>query len=548
MAYRRTLVPGIVGILTLIVILWSQVGLTTNITLFEGWDALSIIISGDRIVPAADPWVTRPLRWIPHWIAYSIADGAPLGYNIYLVTLFIIRITAVFISVWLIVPDRPQFAFAVAVVWLIYPAGNGFYNFRALTTHAALTTSLVSICLLLLYWRNPRRWLWIPIWLVQLAALLTHENLYAPLGLAPVLLLFASGWQRRQRWLKVSALWYLFYTIAALWVFVLLLTGSAGYLTNRAEEQADEEPVPELLETTIANMYTDHAEGWQLAVEQIDTNTTEFGLALIAGLLVAGISYVMFTNDEEPISNRIFAIGLIMGLLFMLGYFILYAPIAPRASQWRVYFSSSLAASAVVVILVYWVGRYFPLRKIWLSLITGILVVIGLPGGLAQNQETANRSAAVKEGLSAVVENNPVMGDEIIVIIDDELMYQGQFRPFIRSSYFSTAFRYLYDIDEASAFTCVTQVNRQEICEFTPDGILHTVRRSGEETLIPYDMAVIFASQPNGTVQLWETIPADYWDTPIDYNPQPFLEQNTDYPPRVDHYFTCFPRRECKDE
>jgi hypothetical protein len=179
---------SILVILFLIVILWSVVGLNRTTALFEGWSAINLIVSDQAAVPAPEQWATRPLHWAIYVFAYEFDTSSQLGFNLTLITLNALRGVLTLIVLRQLFPDSRFIPLAATVLFIVYPIGNGYFNFRALPIQLALNLGLIAVWCLLLYWKKPRPWLWGIILVTQILSLLTYELLYAVFGLVPVLI------------------------------------------------------------------------------------------------------------------------------------------------------------------------------------------------------------------------------------------------------------------------------------------------------------------------------------------------------------------------
>ncbi|MCI0713038.1 MAG: DUF2079 domain-containing protein [Chloroflexi bacterium] len=521
------------------------VGLHSTVAEFEEWQAVELI-SNRRItefVPTSRP-PTRPLLWLPHVIAYYLSPDSHVGYNMYLITLFVMRGAATFFLVRQVLKST-MLGLAVAGLYLVYPADIGWFTFRAITVQTSLVLGLFSLYFLSLYWDRPRRWLWPFILGTQILSLLHYEFLYLVFGLAPLLLIGLEGeLSFSRRLVRVSLLWYSTYSILMVRFLHIIATGQGDYVNERLNSNTDNR-FPEKAITGVFNMYSNHLDGWVTISDEYVVLSLAIGL--IVAIVVGWLMQHRYTENDVLRSRKHLAILLVVSLLLMLVTYVQYIFVEAADQTFRVYFVPSLGAALFVVIGLYGLSRLSRLENVLFPLCIGIFMFVGAQKAIEQNTYYANQSIRIQRLLSSIVAEvpQPVQGS-VIVVVDEQELYQTADALAGRSDHLQTALSYLYG-DDVEAVLCVIDPQRLKICEFTADKLVETSITKNYVRRFPYEDLIIFNTRWDGTIELLDKIPVRYYDASdiTSYAPQRLIQPDAELPHRAYTFFTCWPFDQC---
>ena len=525
--------------------MWVPIGLHTSVAVFEEWRAVTLVTTqsiGNMVPSTNSP--TRPLRWVPHIISYYLSPHSHVGYNIYLITLFIMRGVFTFLLTRRLLRNT-ALGLAVAGLYLVYPADDGWFTFRAINIQTALVLGLLSLYLLSLYWDQPRRWLWVFILGTQVLSLLFYELFYIVFGLAPLLLMWLEGSLRLSRRLvRVSLLWYSTYSVLAARFLYIMLSGSDSYAATRVESTAGENLLDKFA-AGLQTMYSNHLDGWRSISDEY------VGLSLAIGLIaVIVIGWLMRprqADTSEPYSWKRYSALLLAGPIFMMLTYAQYLLVERVEQSFRVYFVPSLGAAFFVAVVLYGLTRISRLENVLFPLCIGALMFVGGQKAIEQNIHYANQSIRIQRLLATIVAEvpQPVEGT-VIIVVDEQEIYQEADILAGRSDHLTSALNYIYDT-KVEAVLCTIDSRRPKYCEFTEDGVVETSRKQGYTNTSRYENLIIFYTRWDGTIALLEDIPFRYYAASgnVDYDPRRLIEPDSEPPAMAYTFFTCWPFDEC---
>jgi hypothetical protein len=528
------------GLVFLTILLWSEVGLRSLLAQDEVWIMRSHMITGSQRVLAPAEWPTRPLRWIPHYTAHHLYTDSYLGYNFYLVALFILRGVGVFIVIRKLLRGNQFIPFATSLIYLVYPIGEGWFSFRALTIQTATVLGIYAVYFLLVYWQRPRLWLWILISGLQLASLLTYEQYYGVFALVPLLLLWLQGNVTLSKpFVRVSLLWYLTYVPAAVrYLWIVRNGGTNDYMEERIDLLGESSKLSVIWDNLL-EMYWLHVDGWS----QISLESNQLLAAVGAGLVAFFVGWIIYGKPDLGLhSKKRLAILLIGAVAFMGISFAHYSFFAHIVSNdFRIYFVPPLGASLLMATII-----YFMPQSRWLA--SGLLAIFVAMGFIdAREQLQAEKLAAqdVNKLLAGVVETLPNLDQQratVTLVFMDEDDYFSQYGTAIREANLNFALQYIYEEDgDFSIYTCQQARNRRS-CEFGDNQIV--VRSRDETTLVDYDGVVLFRALPDGEIEVLRQIPPEYGANPL-YDVNASLRDGELPPRRAYSFFPCWPIDGC---
>ncbi|MHB8753308.1 MAG: hypothetical protein ACYDBJ_29500 [Aggregatilineales bacterium] len=140
----------------------------------------------------------------------------------------------------------------------------------------AVLAYLAAVHLLIIYWRRPRWWLLIGMWIPLLLCLGTYETAYPLVVFTPLILVWLQRGTSR-RILRVAALWYLVPLIMAPLVVNALLTGGTieSAIVN-SDTGTLAERLSGYLTYFVRPYYRDFIGGWIDVIHQLQDGAIDF--------------------------------------------------------------------------------------------------------------------------------------------------------------------------------------------------------------------------------------------------------------------------------
>ena len=531
---------------------WYKVGVNQHVPLYEEWGIVHLFESGEPFIPTKN-FPGRPLRAIPFWLVYEISPDFILGLNIYLLGLFVGRGIFTYLIGRELFPETKFMAFSTALIFLLYPAGTGYFTFRALPVHSAWVIGLASTWLFLHQARQPRRWLWILIWSTQILSLLIYELLYVPFALLPLVLWWIAGRVDLSKQFRQNAiLWYSFYSFLAGRYAYLVSTGQGGYLNQRIDHYLHGQDLLTLAINNMVKMYTDHISGWLDSWLLIQGHEKRLLASMGMSLLISGLLYLLLVNDppspsQSPrMSVKRYGSAIVYSLLFMSVGYITYALIGHIEKGYRVYFVTSLGASFAISLGLYLSSYLFNTRwrNGFLSLVLIYFLIPSIGQTMHKNETYAKQSWAVQRLFEEIVTQVPnPTPDTIILVVDDGLIYQDEKIAGISAPLWM-ALEYIYGRDIEAYICRLDKIGNRDQCLFHETYVEHVSGTIWGKHNLAYENLVAFSTTMDGHIFLLNTLP--YGDEPHD-NYQPFKLTSTSQalPDRADEFFTCLPLHEC---
>jgi hypothetical protein len=539
----------LLALLILAFLLWSEVGLKRLLPTGEVWNAYRTVSTEPDEVLISSQWPNRPLRWMPHWIPYQIDTDSFLGYNIYIVLLFILRGTGVYLLLRQLFKRSAFIPIAATAIYMVYPAGTGWFSFRALTNQTATVIGYYALWLLLLYWNQPRRWLWPLIWAVQVISLLTYEQMYGVFAVAPALF----WWIERRitldwRFWRVTGLWYLSLLPTALYFVYIISSDEANVYISRQVNKLDDRSIPDMVADNFLVMFQEHFTAWAEQLGEIDFISRHMLIALLAGLVFAAVSWLtMRYHRMPPIPAKQSGLLLIGGILFMAISFAHYSLIWEQFSnRLRVYFVTTLGAALVLAVLLDLLRRVLPD-----SLIAGLLAVFVAIGAVDVQQQLrlhADEGMEIQRLVAPIVEQvHTVDGETTILVIDEGQRFTDPLF-FARSHHLQNTLFSIYK-ETPRAYMCSITPSRDQ-CVFKEELIeLHRERSRGDRiTPIAYDNLLIFRTLPGTKVEFLTEIPPEYYTDAetLSYDPRSTVTTDGPLPDHLKDWFACWELKNCE--
>ena len=214
---------AVLGILFVVGVIWFPFSLKI-MGLVEEWDLMAHLDSPANLLSFIhNLFPIRPLVIVPFAAGYLLTPGSYVGLNIVQLLLFFVKGVLVYSLLRRLLPTKPAFAFLTSALFIIYPADSELFAMRHIATHFALCCYLLSVYLLVIYWKRPRA-LILGLTCFALAfSLLVYEAGYPLVAVSPLILLWLEG-RLTKRVLRIAAVWYSVPLVCAAWG-ILQLSG-----------------------------------------------------------------------------------------------------------------------------------------------------------------------------------------------------------------------------------------------------------------------------------------------------------------------------------
>lgn len=563
----------LVGLLTLIIILWLPFGLRRPDN-SDTWFFITGLDHGDLSNFFTS---SRPLTPIPWMIAYLLDPNSFLGHNLVLIGLLLSKGLLSCAVVYRLLRGQLTIAFLCGVLSIVYPADIGVLWITALNIQFSMVLYLLALYLLLIYWTSNRLWALVGSLIAIIVQIGVYEAGIPFIFVTPFFLLWYD--QRfTRRLITVSAAWYII-AGAGFLISIFALRSQAGDYQRSLLVLND---IPVRFLKGIYNVYSQifhhgliEAMNLILRVLKGEVAVWFLALAAIAGSVTGFIAHHLQQREiMTPVPYRLGRL-VVMCFLFVLPGYMLYIPTKLLGDPQRTLYWSSWAATLVlacgfsvlaeltskrrlmILIIIFLVQveltiftpDLFPaviglgiiilclssLPKCYAHTMTvSFIVSIGTLFCLDQHAfyyKTGHNQ--LKELQDIVQQIRQVPSDTLILLTyegdpDARYSYLGYFG---HSSFLATAIRVIYPDSNLQARICSKNT---EDCVFTPQGVRVSSMWNSRE-LYTYDKVIFFIVPPDGKVTLQSEIPLKYRGqiNTADYQPELLIDRNAPLPPRM---------------
>jgi hypothetical protein len=504
---------ALTGLLLIVALLWAPFGPRVGLT-FEEWKALYWTVERGGI-PVLFP--NRPLHYLPNTLAHL--TGRPLeALNLMQAGSIFGKGALVYLLVVRMVPTAGALAFLAGVLAIVYPADTGLFTLRTVALHLAVLLSLVAIHLLLSLWRRFRWWQLAAIWVAQGLSLSMHSASSPFLLASPMLLV----WQERGVSRRLLAIWAAWSVVPVAFVatnFVFVLRGNTYEANNWAQSGLGpgiRTTVHQILGRTLTAYVRHFAGGWVDALGQILPLRGDTILAIATAALVVGpVLWWHSRRGPAPRSRqevRPYLELAALALCAMPAGFLLFLPTRWMATNWRVFFLSSLAAAIVVAVLCVLMaaaaGRWRRLALVGLGV---PLVALGATAALVQHRGYAEMAQGQKRILTGIVQAAPRLQPGTALLLIDVPPYPGirHWGPCgLITECLELSLRYVYGRMDLEALFCAfgrpPKNAVSEECRFERDELVVEYRHPWDDPprqivrRYPYDRLVVFETSESG--------------------------------------------------
>ncbi len=523
--------------------LWLPFGFKT-IGLIEEWSIINRYDSGEPlllITPETHPvHGARPLVYAPFVIAHLLTPDSFVGMNLLQCLALAAKGGLAYLLLRRLLPALPFFAFAAAVLFMVYPADAGTMTLRSVGIHTDVMLGLAAILLLVLYWETPRFWLWLAIWLAQLLTLGIYELMYPLFFLAPVLLVRRGNFTAR-RWLRTAALWWLLPAVLFARVMMLLARGNSYTAQMLEMGMRNSASLPLDMLQSIARMYQMHITPWFTLAARADSDPVTLGLVGGAGVLAAGIGWLHLKQRQKPTLAQT-GLLIAIGAAIMLVGFASYLPTVQRNANWRAFLASSFGAALILSALFALLGSRWRMAG---ATLTGLFVNIAVLVLISQHRTFVTLAFQLEKLYASVLTQAPEIAPESVLVINDGF---GLFNhPWLlagSSEQLSESLSYFYR-HPVHALFCFPNEANGEACSFDGTGLTHT-GQGAEAAHYPYSRLVIFSTTRLAQLELLETLPPSAaGEGTARYAPQRLIDASAAVPARAAQTLVCPLETEC---
>jgi hypothetical protein len=504
---------ALAGLLLIVALLWAPFGPRVGLT-FEEWKGLYWTVEGGGI-PVLFP--NRPLLFLPYTLAHL--TGRPLeALNLMQAGSIFGAGALVYLLVVRMVPTAGALAFLAGVLAIVYPADTGLFTLRTVVIHLTVLLSLVAIHLLLSLWRRFRWWQLAAIWVAQGLSLSMYSASSPFLLASPMLLV----WQERKVSRRLLAIWAAWSVVPVAIIainFVFVLRGNTYEANNWAESGLGPgifTTVHQILGRTLTAYMRHFAGGWVDALGQTLPLRGDTILAIATAALVVG-PVLWWHSRRGPATRsrqevRPYLELAALALCAMPAGFLLYLPTRWMATNWRVFFYSSLAAAIFVAVLCVLMaaaaGRWRRLALVGLGV---PLVALGVTAALVQHRAYAEMAQGQKRILTGIAQAAPSLQPGTALLLIDVPPHPGIRHwpscPLITEC-LEMSLRYVYGRMDLEALFCAfgrpPKNAISEVCRFERDELVVEYRdpwgRPPRPIVrrYPYDRLVVFETLDSG--------------------------------------------------
>jgi len=548
--YRRCLVVC-VALIGLVFALWLPFGFQ-NRPIAEEWGYLARADRGLNVFDVEPDQALRPFTYVWFYVAYAISPDTSIGLHILLIIFLALKGIIAYFLMRVLFPRNGIFAFAVALLFVIFPADRGIMNFRGLNIHATTGLYMIALYLLVLLWKGFRQ-TWVAVlcvlgmWLSLILLLGIYESYYPLLFATPLLILLL---ERRisRKLIALTTAWL----VVPIPLFLLVLR--AVFVTrSTATYQASildlSDPVQNILRSLFGAYRAHFFDGWKLALKQISATSwlapLATGIGIASGLLAYRLWRSFRENTERTVrvSFRPYLVMLTIGLVFIGLNFLPYTITSARFDTWRVFYLSGFGG-ALAVVAIFWLVSSFARQhqKLTFSAMVALSVGVAFYSVLIQHKEAVDFSYERVEAESRIVKAIPRLqkATAIFILISPEL--EARDTSYRLNAGIGDALKYIYrDYDNLLGVNfCVPADNIETTnywttCQFDDQGVqlFYGKTRVARRT---YDQVVIFDYQVDRSILLQRSLPASLHVSPASgtfYHPEQLIDSTAPPPSRA---------------
>jgi len=522
-------------LLVIAVALWIPFGLGGN-PQGDGWILKNSVANGDLLFES-NP--TRILIFLPWILAHLLSPDSFVGANILLIAIFWGKALALFAILRRLPGCHDGFAFLTSALSIVYPAGTRLITLdEGVDRHWAVFLFLVSVLLLLQYWRDKRPGYLLGMWAAQIFSLWTNEAILLLALATPLLLLWFARSLHREFW-RAGALWLVVPALNAIHngfhhSMVALNQNWIMGTSRGVAVLAIEDGWRPIVESMLIAYRRHMVDGWRRCFSQFDSDWSFVALAALAAVLVTILGHFLWPKNGT-LDRRLLGFLAIAGLLVIGIGFAPFALTYLRFGDGHSFIISSLGAPLVVLAVAgFMCGRTRWSRLAFRGLI-GILIGAGMAGALSQHALYVRGSRAQDAILASIVEQAPGVPPHTFFAVGfsgypKEL--EGAAGIHRRNNVLQHALSFLYEVPslEAGLLESKTVAVYGDKHQLALEGITGQMLSRGPLPTIPYDRVLIYRVFADLRVKLLRWLPKRFRD-PAARTYRPRRTINFDAPP-----------------
>ncbi len=553
---RTQWVIALFGLVTLCVLLWGPFGVN-HVGLIEEWTIYKAHAVG---VFAVNAPINRWGQLILTYLGYLLTPDSFLGLYLLIAAATLLKGILLFSVLKRLIWNSAPLAFAIALIWIIYPADTGLFNPRNEMYQLAIVTYLLATYTFLRWWDTNNVFYLLPMWASQVVCLITLETAYPLILVTPIVLIWLEK-RLSRRVVRYALIWFIVPTAMFLWTFQLFFNNALFYQSSMVDTSLGSTSSLLSIFFSFIYMYLQHfVFGWLLAL----AGPLDIGLKLLAGIIgiLAGILTYVQTQTLRVYHIPHLRRWAYSGLVIMaLGYVTFMVSKYHRQLMDRVFMFSSAGAALTLIIAVWSLIMYLPVarRRAAFSIAVGVLVAWAGLWAYQRQYKIIQYSDLETKILTSITRQVPAWSSPHIVvalfdrtgtlargdviasfgnttILDSAEMKFGGNQT---SRHFQDAVRYIYNSDNIDAVLCFPDTMTQRIsfeqCELRADSFAF---RSQTMPGGVYSYDELIAFEYTGDVTLLSTLTMPNGQTIADYQPKRIINASTPLPRR---YFTLFP-------
>lgn len=538
----------VISFVTIGVLQWLPFGWNVSPRI-DGWTLLADVDSGLRPFIFISPdLVTRPFFfWV--WIVNHHFD--PNNFvliNLILMTMQIVRGTALYALMWRLFPHQRLFAYLSGALLMVFPADSGTYYEGATHVLLSFTLQLAALTLLVWYWKGHARHRW---WLLVLALVLEvvsvgNYEIGDLLLLAVPLLLW---WLERRitlRLLGVAVLWWIAPAMSLFVSFADAFFNKASHHSTMLETSG----VPysqKLANAFQAQYWTGYQQGYIESLAAPTTTAGDRNLAAALGItaIVVAVAIWLHVRDKcdrasrtavtpvQWLSISATSVGvMLLGIaLFLpsnqLDSFASYQPV-------RLFYFSAVGAVLSVTALAFAIDRGLRARNILATVMVAFVILGGAMSLMTQHEQWRDYTWEQQRLIGSIVRQTGHIDSNTLVVVIDRS--NGALKGYLPFNYqFEAAMQLITDNYSIRARLCYDNDTDQadtQYCHFTPKNVQIPDIWADETTFTyAYSQVIGFVLNPDGSVTMLRALPVQQGHA-AGYSPQSRFNLAAGLPPR----------------
>ena len=507
-----------------------------SIGLWETWNA-NAWAEGSNAWFLDSELIFRYWVFVPHTLAQLISSDSFGGYQFLNFLMFWGKLALLYGILRQLRVER-LCAYLVTMLFMVYPVNSMLMSMRSLPMQFSMIALLAAVYLMLEYIERPSLPRLLGIWLGLLFNVGSNESAYVIILVIP-LLWWLRDRQPSWRNFKLTAIWYVFPALKAVYMLALVSMNQFFYrsaLIEEYREQINDLNIFQIVIQKTANVYHHTFLGaWQDALAATG-QVTFLGMALVMVLLVGGIAWLLARKFYPPPPRQL-GFALLSGLAFVfpsIGILILFEMYYD--DLWRLYFyvpiGAAIAVFSVIALLTLPI-KNIRRRNIAIIVLSLILMIPATSRLLLQHEyydESAHSRAWI---LRQVLEQTPEIdsGTHLSFLTDmsRKEMYEKKIYGLHLSYTWYSMFYILYQ-EGHPLFVSLCITDLEMTCAISGDELNEKIP---DEDYV-FQNLILYRLHDDLTVELLDELPAEFnYAVQRGYYPHQLYNPDASIPPRA---------------